>query len=257
MVPDLTNHSNNVKEPSGDPCPQRKFRSLVSLHFPEQSRWRLGGDTDGYSCEHLLFFINQTTVVQNGKELLAVSCDICNNIKLVDVETKKALVVFQCADPPWHICSGPDGGLLIACRSVNIQQLDSSFRVTNTFRLNADRMCYLPAQHNTLVVNSLFEFKAVSLLDGHQVWNMKCDGLRPDCLLFCPQQDVLLISDSFKPQVCVMNPSNGSMIQTIEIPNILGTLTMCLCNNQIVMLQWAQKSTYRRLLSSCSLKQIV
>ena len=221
-------------------------------------------------CQHHAFssFYNLITVVQNGKELLALYCRLCKDVKLVDMETKQVTPVFKFppTDTPCGICLGPDGDLFVASLEGHIQQFDSSFRVTNTFDLSSfvsglgycfPPICYLPAPHNTLVVYNLFELRAVSLRDGHQVWSQPSIGFKHYCLLYSPQQDVLLISVLLKPQVRVLNPSDGVILQTIEIPNIHSIYTMCLCNDQIIMVQQSEKDITRRCLSYYSLKRNV
>ena len=227
------------------------------------------------TCQHVSLAYKLIIVVQNGKELLAVLCTKCRDIKLIDMETKQVTPVYQFpSDSLFDMYSGPNGGLFIASGTGNIQQLNSSFSVINTFNvgewspigtvyyrgvnytvLPLSLLCHLPAPHNTLVVNNGSELRAVSLPDRRPVWSQKCEGFKPYCLLFYPQQDVLLVSVWVKPEVRVLNPSDGSILQTIEIPDIYRIESMCLCNDQIVMDQWAEKDTGRMLLNYYSLKQ--
>ena len=222
-------------------------------------------------CQHNTFIYSLITVVQNGKELLAVACRECRDIKLVDMETKEVTPVFKSpVSDPIDMCPGPDGGLFVTVRPGNILQLNSSFSVTKTFDLSSffrgwftywwlypvTPMCHLPAPHNTLVVNKRSELRAVSLQDRRQVWRQQCEGFEPECLLFLPQQDVLLVSDWYKPEVRVLNPSDGSTLQTIEISNIDYILTMCLCKDQIVMTQRTEMYNLRGLLSYYNIKRV-
>ena len=201
------------------------------------------------------------TVVQNGKELLAMPCIDCSDIKLVDIETKQVTSVFKSpTDPPYSLCSGPNGSLFVASQSGHIQQLDSSFTATNAcnftgVKYKVDYMCHLPTPHNSLAVSYIYELRAVSLLDRHEVWNQ--NWFKPDCLLYCPHEDILLVNVYLEPQIRVVNPSDGSMIQTIKIPDIYVIHRMCLCNDQIVMLHWPGEYSPRALLSYYSLKRIV
>ena len=223
-------------------------------------------------CQHgiVLGYYKLRTVVQNGKELVAVLCRDCKDIKLIDMETKQVTSVIKSpVGDLINMCPGPDSGLFVAVHLGNILQLDSSFSVTKTFDFSSffnerlpywwfydfTYMCHLPAPHNTLVVNKGFELRAVSPQDGCQVWSQKCDGFTPYCLLFCPQQDVLLVSEVYKPKVRVLNPSDGSILQTIQIPNIAWIGAMCLCNDQIVMTQRAEKGTSHWLLSYYNIKR--
>ena len=222
-------------------------------------------------CQHGTFIYGLITVVRNGKELVAVLCKYCKDIKLVDMETKEVTPVFKSpVGSLIYMYPGPDGGLFVVVKTGNILQLNSSFSVTKTFDFSSffnesflywwfshfTPVCYLPAPHNTLVVNNTSELRAVSLQDGRQVWwSQKCEGFKPHCLLFLPQQDVLLVSAWFKPEVHVLNPSDGSTLQTIEIPDIYRIYTMCLCNDQIVMIQY-EKGTYHMLLSYYNIKRV-
>ena len=222
-------------------------------------------------CQHdtPLRYYRLVTVVQNGKELLAVLCDVCRDIKLVDMETKQVTSVFKSPlDKLISMCSGLDGGLFVADHPGNILQLNSSFSITNMFDLGSffnwpllwlyhvTYMCHLPAPHNILVVNNGTKLGAVSLQGGHQVWSQKCEGFGPYCFLFCPQEDVLLVSELGKPEVHVLNPSDSSILQTIKIPNIYFIHAMCLCNDQIVMTQEAEKDTHCMLLSYYNIKRV-
>ena len=178
------------------------------------------------------------------------------------METKQATPVFKSpTDSPVSLSSGPDGGLFVALDSGHIQQLDNSFMVTKTFHFTHGKylvksMCHLPAPHNTLVINKGQELRAISLPDGQQIWNQKCEEFIPLHLL-CPQQDVLLVSADDKPQVHVVNPCDGMILQTIEIPNIRHIDRMCLCNDQIVLFQLPKKYSRRKLLSYYRLKRII
>ena len=139
-------------------------------------------------CPHYTDFNRLTTVVLNGKELLAVSCTDCSDIKLVDMETKQVTPVFKSpSDPPWGMCSGPGGGLFVALDSIHTQQLENSFNIINTFKYLSTPMCYLPTPHNTLVGINGSELRAVSMQDRNTVWNQPCETIQPHCLLYCPQ----------------------------------------------------------------------
>ena len=175
--------------------------------------------------------------------------------------------------PPWKICSGPDGGLFVALMNGNILLLDNSFNIINRFNVgewspigitniggvncNAfplTLICYLPAPHNTMIVNKVTELRAVSLRDAHQVCSQPCEGFGAYYLLYCPQHDIILASCWQTPYIRIVDPTDGSTIQTIEFPNIVSIGSMCLCNDQIVMLQRPENDSLGRLLSYYSLK---
>ena len=209
------------------------------------------------------------SVFQNGKELLAVCCMGCKDIKLVDMETQQVISIFKYpTDSLDCLCSGPNDSLFVGLRSGNVWQLDRSFSVTNTLNLSSFvrrgfcfaaftfmSICYLPGPH-ILVVNNRVVLRAVSLLDGNLVWNQECEAFRYNCLLYCPQQDILLVSAFLQPQVHILNPSNGLILQTIRLPNIYSITQTCLSNNQIAMIQRDDESELR-LFSCYSVKRVV
>ena len=219
-------------------------------------------------CQHhpVIPLIGLITVVQNREEMLAVSCDLCKDIKLVD----RVAPAFRFPkDPLGSICCGPDGSLFASFQSGNIQQLDNTFRVINEFNFRSffsdldltdylvvgfTPLCYLKAPHNTLIVNNRSELRAVSLHEGHQVWSQPYEGFKPDCLLYSPQQDVLLVTNWFKPVIHVLVPFDGFLIQTIEIPSIYYIQSMRYCNGHIVMIQEPEEEGHRRLFSYYMLK---
>ena len=86
-------------------------------------------------CQHGSFvtFYNLITVVQNEKELIAICCLECRDIKVVDVETKQVTPVFKFHSDPWFNCSGPNGSCFVSFLNGNILQLDSSFNILNNF----------------------------------------------------------------------------------------------------------------------------
>ena len=217
-------------------------------------------------CQHYGSYTILISMVQNGKELLAVSCCECSDIKLIDMDTKQITPVFKSpTDPLVGMCSGPNGGLFVVMSSGNVQQLDSSFSIINMFHLSSFIndpfsfyfLCYLPAPHNTFVFYFKSKLRGVSLQNGHQVWSQPWNWFTPHCLLYCAPQEILLAGVLFEPKAYVVNPSNGSVIQTIQIPDVRWIDEMCLCNDQIVMAQWSGKDSSRHVLSYYSLNRIV
>ena len=228
-------------------------------------------------CQHGPLIKSFITVVWNWKELLAVLCSMCTNIKLVDDETKQAALVFKfpTKESPWSMCPGPDGGLFVAFHTKKIQQLDSSFNIANTFNvgkwspIGIKNYCsvdyniftitpvhYLPAPHDTLVINKKSEVRCISLQRGHHVWRWKCKEYKqPNNMLFCQQQDLLLLSEWFGCQIRILNLSNGVILQTIEIPNIYSIHRMCLYNDQILMIERPEKESNHHLLSYYDLER--
>ena len=220
-------------------------------------------ETEWDLCQHdsFLLSISLVTVVLNGKECVAVSCPWCKDIKLYNAETKRVERIIRLSDIPDRKCSGPDGSLFVKldgggilhldCNSLNIiNRLDPGFRFCHT-------MCYLPEPHESLVQCrwDSHTIQAVSARDGSVKWEPKYNNYRPWRLLYYPQHDVLLVSDSDKPELRVINPADGSPLQTIHLQNSYKINEMCLCNDQIIMIQ--EGNNKRRILSHYRLNKLI
>ena len=101
-------------------------------------------------CRHYWFFHCQDliTVMRNGKELLGVSCTECEDIKLVDMETKQITCTFKCAPPhPYKMCYGPNGAMFTYGGAKKILTVNTFFPVMNEFYTGLNQslsICYLP-----------------------------------------------------------------------------------------------------------------
>ena len=208
-------------------------------------------------CPHDSFITSLFTLAIQSRELLAVLCNVCNDIKLVDIETKQATIVFKSpTDPPWRMCSGPDGVVFVCSGSCQILELNSYFNTTK--RLNTQvkqclSICHLPAPHDALVIQSNYqEVTAMSLRGGNQLWRKIYRGYSPTNFVFNQDHNVLLTSDTKKPEVLILDPSSGEVLQTIAVEHVCSILAMS--NNKVVMLQEEDDSKDNRILSSYSLK---
>ena len=206
---------------------------------------------------HQFTFNSLATVVLNGKECVAVSCDKCKNIKLYKTETKRAARSTRLSGRPDSICSGPDGSLFVRLDGGQILQLDcNSLNIINRFDTGikyCDSMCYLPEPHDSLVYWNWDLFsdtvQAVSARDGSVKWKRKYNSYTPQSLFYHPQHDVLLVSVFYTSELLVIDRVDGSLLQTIHLLNIYHIDSMCLCNDQIIMIRRPEKNSLRPILS--------
>ena len=193
-------------------------------------------------CDHTTAWMSLATLVQEGKELLAVGCKKCDDIKLVDVDTKKVTPAFMLGIGDLvAMCSDPDGGLFVLCKDGKILHLDSSFYVINTFdsRLNLGyniywsliHICHMPGPHNALVLSHAPAVRAVSTKNGSLLWSIKTNIHQ---LLFCQKYDILITTDT-RCTIRVLNPSDGSVLQTILEPTIYMVTALCWYNDQLLV----------------------
>ena len=207
-----------------------------------------------YPCQYYSYLTSLFTVVRGGKDLFAVSCCVCKNIKLFDLETWTTNITFTLPSMPFITCSGPNDSVFMSCMDGKALQLDTSFYVAKVFELNHCRsMCYLPVPHNALVVRSWKEIAAISTQNGCQLWKRTFCDFFPDYVLFYQKENVLVVSDLFEPKVLILNTDGGTM-QIIHVPDIHSINQIGLSNDQLITIQRTEESNYHTLLSYYSLK---
>ena len=86
-------------------------------------------------------------------------------------------------------------------------------------------MHYIPAPHKLIVfsLNTESLIRAVSM-DGEKMWEVKGEIEGKKCnplgLLFSPDHQVLLVADGGYSRLIVLNPQDGSVLQTIQLDQL-------------------------------------
>ena len=237
---------------------RRTQNGPYSLYMIQHSKAGVVVETPmDYPCEHTDSNIGLFTVMRNDRELLAVSCSDCCGFYLVDMETGTIADAFKLPRTPFIVCSGINDGLFVFVWSMHILELDNSFNVIKTFDPDLDycqSMHYLPAPCNALVALTWKEIIAFSIPDTSEMWRWQHKGFKPLHLLFCQQQNTLLVSNRNKPEVVIVNPLDGRTIQIIRLPRIAKIKAMGLCNNHVIMIQEAGSFFRNPRLASYSFK---
>ena len=203
-------------------------------------------------CEHDRQ--NLLPVTMDNKELLAVSCRLCQMIRLLDVENEDVTVAFHDSRfYPGRMSHG-EGDVMYVMHSLkgakspvlelNAAQVPFTGPV-RTIQSGIERyfgLCYIPSPHRLIVLSLHPEslIRAMSAETGEKVWEVKgeVDGVecRPHGMLFSPQHQVLLVADGLNCRVLVLHPGDGSHLQTLQLDRAMTVIgDLCLHQNKLVV----------------------
>ena len=167
------------------------------------------------------------------KEYLVISCNLCKDIKLVDMETLEVTTAFSDDQRLAKMCRGwhkiyvevPSGFLELDCSSTKFTKI-RDIR-TNTYNCH---WCYMPHPHN-MMVTALGEpfqkggqIRAASLdqpkdplwclFDKEEAGKV----ITPERIFYCSRYDALLVLDVKNKTVWALDPGTGEVIQSIDVP---------------------------------------
>ena len=185
-----------------------------------------------------------STLIIDGQEQLAISCEVCPDIKLLDFRTEKWSTAFR--GQTGALCSGANNRLFAQTSGDDsIFELDCSGRVfkgplrTMHTSMECSSMCYIPHPTNALVLSDFYSSKLVakSAEKDEIIWEFqdKKGGMMTG-LLFSAEHNVLLVPNGTNERVLIVNPQNGHLIQAIDLPDIGRIYVVSMFNDQIVML---------------------
>ena len=214
------------------------------------------------SCQHSP---GLSVVGVEGRMLLAVTCEACRRVTLIDLKTGDASTAYQggLKADDFRYCDQRVGELgklwLLQVQVIggdtnnlrwNVIELDCS-RATFTptgrgFLIDLKRcssFCYLPAPHNALVFSD-GKSKVLLSVDcesGEKLWELKgkVDGAKIDPIgvTFSPQHQLILMADEDNRRILVVDPSSGSHLQSLPVPQEVGNpFHLCLHNERLFMI---------------------
>ena len=199
-----------------------------------------------------------SSLMIGGKELVAVSCYDCKNIKVVDLQTGEWNTAFEGWETV-NMCVGDNGRIFVQSRDYPILYLDSSDPVfkgplkTILTDIWCLRMCYIPNPVNALVLSDFNSSKMVakSVEKDEMIWEFREDkadssGMKDNRasnviwdhagLLFHPMYNILLVADGINKRILIVNPTNGLLIQAINLPDMGEIWALDLHNDVLIML---------------------
>ena len=220
---------------------------LWALHMYRLNQGRLEKiKTVKYLCKHYATLRDILGLSVEGEELLAGSCEVCQDIKLVNIYTGKTTVAYENSKYElWRMCEGEAGRLWVSTWKSKVIELDctkKTFTETGNMFTIAEKayfMCFLPPPHRALVLSFNTEVVAVSCETGEELWRVKeVDGklLNPWSITFSPYDQALLVADPYNSRVLVLNPSDGSHLQTLTYPQLGPIFNLHWRNNTLTVL---------------------
>ena len=207
------------------------------------------------SCGHKCIAYLSSLII-NGREQLAVSCNGCDELKLLDLQTGEWSTAFTGCKPR-AICSGGRGRIFLEPRGEKtIQELDCTrpvfkgpIRTVHTNK-KCRVMCYIPPPIDALVLSDVHSSNMVmkSVKRDKIIWMFKNEKegtynnrkneivFDREGLLFHSEYKVLLVADGDRKRVLIVDPGSGRLIQNIDLSHMGRIKSLCLYNDRLVML---------------------
>ena len=201
-------------------------------------------------CEHDYLYLLCVQVA--CVEYLAVSCNYCKNIKLMDFNKQKinsseskliqydVMTVFN-GKKVGRMSHSEEKRIFVQSNKDTVLELDTlttTFTIVKAIKSGSFlSLCSVPDPHRLLVVSDLNGVHAVSCDDNTDMWVVQDDdNLDPGRLLYIPSHNVILVADWEKNRAVVLNPGNWSLIHTNPLPDDVRNIQgLCMVSGQIVV----------------------
>ncbi len=221
------------------------------LHVDGLKHSELNTETSIETCQHDPTYWNDILgLVVEEEEFFAVSCSLCQDIKLVEPETGKMTVAYQGAGDyvPWLIlCGDPERLWMYPWDLTSVLELNCSKKTfTHTGRTvrfdNCTSICYLPPPHSALVAahRDPHRITAKSCETGSVLWSVHMKQM-PGPVVFALQYEVLLIQEYGR--LLALKPTDGSVIRTFSFPGSRAPKVMGVFQDLLVTFDDARYST--------------
>ncbi len=193
------------------------------------------------SCEHFIKGFESVGDVLGlrleGRDLIVVSCSYCEDIKIIHPATGKSAVAFKFAEfKPAELGKGEGERLWVVHRNTKlvIELKWSSSKFVPTGKIvrpelgAAGCVYYIPSPTKALVfpnfaAKALHAYRAES---GEKVWEVTGEvegkSVRPHGVTVLPQHHLVLTSDTPHQRLLVLDPRDGSPLQSLPLPEELG-----------------------------------
>ena len=169
------------------------------------------------------------------KEYLVISCKLCKDIKLVDMDTLEMSTAFSDHQSLGKLCRGwhkiyvevPSSFLELDCSSTKFTKI-RDIR-TNTYNYD---WSYIPHPHNMMVTAWGEPFQK-----GGQILAASCDEpkdplwclfnkevasmvITPEHVFYCSRYDALVVLDAKNKTVRALDPGTREVVQNIDVPEL-------------------------------------
>ena len=166
-------------------------------------------------CEHYYLYLLCVQIA--GHEYLALSCYMCENIRLMDLNKQTGLsseskliqyevITAFSGDEFGRMCHGEENRLFVRLHDDAVLELDTStttFTKVRYINTGYDHgLCYVPDPHRFLVVSYDNEFCAVTCDSNKEVWKVKNSDLYAGKLAYTPTRKSIIVADRSSKKSC-------------------------------------------------------
>ena len=188
-------------------------------------------------CGHNIAEAHMLPLMINRREQLVVCCSGCDDIKLFNLQTGEWGTAFPGCKPR-NLCHGGSNRIFIQSREEGlVHEFDCTTHAFKGPLLTLDTygecadMCYVPPPVDKLFLSYGNKLVAMSFEGDKAIW-----GIRSADMTFHPELNVLFVVDEYNRNVRIVNPENGCLIQTLDLPDMGSPFALSLYDNQLFML---------------------
>ena len=202
-------------------------------------------------CGHAVWLL---CVQVAGREYLALSCHGCRNIRLMNLNKQKGnssesqlmqyeVITAFSGEKVRRMCHGEENKIYALSSDGAVLELDIStktFTKVKTINIGSTiflyGLCNVPDPHRHLVVSNENGVRAVSCDDNKEAWRVKNDDWHGGKLAYTPTHESIIVADRYRNIVVILSPSDGSRLQSIQLPNnVCGIQALYVYNNQLIV----------------------
>ena len=182
-------------------------------------------------CYDSGFCIKLLSLIITGMEYLAVSCNDCKNIRLINLQDhdQEPIVAYTSQEKVGPMCLGETGTLYTAARKSGVVSVldcsTTSFilksRLPEIKNFDATDICFMD-RPGLIAVSSCPNSRICAISsDSGIVWDISPqiddEKVRPRGLVYLPDQDLLLVGDTWCKRMIVVTSNTGYIVQTISV----------------------------------------
>ena len=191
-------------------------------------------------CSHNEYCLLSVGV--HNREYLAVGCEFCKDIKLLDLKTQKVTKAFSCSYKVQGMCHGDRDRLYIHSKRIILELDCSDVNFVEIQKLPIEifpcnDIVYVSSPHN-LIIAIGSKVQAISKRHNKLMWmaDNTIDGRLwyPYSSMFSPGDNAILVCDASTSVIVTISPTDGSYIKTIPVPFLSRTHNPCLYKDQVL-----------------------
>ena len=204
-------------------------------------------------CKHR--YISVLGISVRGTQYLGVLCPFCNDIKLLNLKTYQVTSAFSCENLT-KFCHGEHNRLYVTTRRVTTGEISSIMKLDCSeipfkplpflYKMKYDdcnKLCFVPSPYNKMITGNKYQTEAISCEKNEIIWKLdlflKNDQkvINHQGAVFSARHSTVLVCDcSSKSRLLVLDPRNGSHLQTIDLPEMGHIYNLCPTDDKFILL---------------------